>query len=253
MNSPEPRFARVAAMIGDPTRARMLSALMGGQYLAAGELAAAAGVSAQTVSTHIAQLLDSELIVLRTQGRHRYLRLADAEVAHVLEALSLVAERGAASSKWEQGAYKPLKAARTCYSHLAGELGVALFDGLLARGTIVPSGGQFVLTEAGRDDLQQLGVALPSVSAASARRLAYACLDWSERRDHLAGSLAVALLEHALQQGWLRRVPASRALTLTPPGAQALARWIGAAPRAESGATATPMPPPARHLLRQAS
>jgi DNA-binding transcriptional ArsR family regulator len=129
MTSPEPRFARIAAMIGDPTRARMLSALMGGQYLAAGELAAAAGVSAQTASTHITKLLDSELVALRVQGRHRYLRLADAEIAHALEALSLVAERGAASAKWEQGAYKPLKAARTCYSHLAGELGVALFDG----------------------------------------------------------------------------------------------------------------------------
>jgi DNA-binding transcriptional ArsR family regulator len=241
MTSPEPRFARVAAMIGDPTRARMLSALMGGQYLAAGELAAAAGVSAQTASTHIAQLLDSELVVLRTQGRHRYLRLADAEIAHVLETLSLVAERGASASKWTQGAYKPLKAARTCYSHLAGELGVALFDGLLARGTIVPCDGHFALSASGRDELQQLGVALPPVNAAAARRVAYACLDWSERRDHLAGSLAVALLEHALQQGWLRRVSDSRALTLTPPGAQALARWIGVAgplagrPRALAG------------------
>ena len=150
ISAPEPRFARIAAMIGDPTRARMLSALMGGQYLAAGELAAAAGVSAQTASTHVTKLLDSELVELRVQGRHRYFRLADAEVAHALEALSLVAERGAASRKWEQGAYKPLKAARTCYSHLAGELGVALFDGLLARGTLVARDGQFALSEAGR-------------------------------------------------------------------------------------------------------
>ena len=226
MTSPEPRFARIAAMIGDPTRARMLSALMGGQYLAAGELAAAAGVSAQTASTHITKLLDSELVELRIQGRHRYLRLADAEIAHALEALSLVAERGAASGKWEQGAYKPLKAARTCYSHLAGELGVALFEGLLARGTLVARDGHFVLSAAGREALQQMGVALPS---AASKRYAYACLDWSERRDHLAGGLAVALLDHALAQDWLRRTPSSRALTLTPPGAQALAPWLGAA------------------------
>ena len=222
MNSPEPRFARVAAMIGDPTRARMLSALMGGQYLAAGELAAAAGVSAQTVSTHIAQLLDSELIVLRTQGRHRYLRLADAEVAHVLEALSLVAERGAASSKWEQGAYKPLKAARTCYSHLAGELGVALFDGLLARGTIVPSGGQFVLTEAGRAELAALGVDLTQpVAPTAARRFAYPCVDWSERRDHLAGHLADELYRHFTDSGWLRRTT-GRAVEVTATGRREL-------------------------------
>ena len=224
MTSPEPRFARIAAMIGDPTRARMLSALMGGQYLAAGELAAAAGVSAQTASTHITKLLDSELVALRVQGRHRYLRLADAEIAHALEALSLVADRGAASAKWEQGAYKPLKAARTCYSHLAGELGVALFEGLLARGTLVASQGQFVLSDAGREDLQQLGISLPP---ATARRYAYACVDWSERRDHLAGGLAIALLDHAVTQGWLRRTPGSRALTLTPPGASALAPWVG--------------------------
>jgi len=225
MSSPEPRFARIAAMIGDPTRARMLAALMGGQYMAAGELAAAAGVSAPTASAHITKLLDAELVELRIQGRHRYLRLADAEIAHALEALSLVAERGAASRKWEQGAYKPLKAARTCYSHLAGELGVALFEGLLARGTLVAHDGQFVLSDAGRDELMQLGVALP---APGAKRYAYACVDWSERRDHLAGGLAVALLEHAVAQGWLRRQSGSRALTLTPPGASALARWIGA-------------------------
>jgi DNA-binding transcriptional ArsR family regulator len=245
MTSPEPRFARIAAMIGDPTRARMLSALMGGQYLAAGELAAAAGVSPQTASTHITKLLDSELVELRIQGRHRYLRLADAEIAHALEALSLVAERGAASSKWEQGAYKPLKAARTCYSHLAGELGVAWFEGLLASGALVAHDGHFVLSEAGRATLQQLGVALPS---SATKRYAYACLDWSERRDHLAGGLAVALLDHAVKEGWLRRTPGSRALTLTPPGATALAPWIGvprAAPlRDRAAAVAQPASPP---------
>ena len=228
MTSPEPRFARIAAMIGDPTRAHMLSALMGGQYLAAGELAQAAGVSAQTASGHIAKLLANEMVVLRTQGRHRYLKLADAEIAHALEALSLVAERNAGAAKWEQGAYKPLKAARTCYSHLAGELGVALFDGLLARGTITPQAGQFVLSEAGRDELQALGLTLPA-AASNPRRFAYPCLDWSERRDHLAGGLAVALLAHAVEHGWLRRMPDSRALTLTPPGRRALAPWLAEA------------------------
>ncbi|MEO6032413.1 MAG: helix-turn-helix transcriptional regulator [Burkholderiaceae bacterium] len=229
MISPEPRFAKIAAMIGDPTRARMLSALMGGRYLAAGELAAAAGVSAPTASTHIAKLLDAELVTLRVQGRHRYVRLTDAETAHALEALSLVAERGAGAAKWEQGAYKPLKAARTCYSHLAGELGVALFEGLLARRTLVADAGHLVLSEAGRDELQRLGIQVPApTSPNSARRFAYACLDWSERRDHLAGGLAVALLEHSLAQGWLRRASGSRALTLTPTGAKALAPWIAA-------------------------
>jgi DNA-binding transcriptional ArsR family regulator len=228
MTTPEPRFAKVAAMIGDPTRARMLSALMGGQYLAAGELAAAAGVTAQTASSHIAKLVDSELVVARSQGRHRYFRLADADIGHVLEALSLVAERSASAGKWEQGAYKPLKAARTCYSHLAGKLGVALYEGLLKRGTLMPCDGHFALSDAGRDELEALGVALPAPGhGANARRFAYPCLDWSERRDHLAGSLAVTLLDHAMEKHWLRRAPdGSRALSLTPSGAKALERWI---------------------------
>ena len=228
MNTPEPRFAKVAAMIGDPTRARMLSALMGGQYLAAGELAAAAGVTAQTASAHIAKLVDSELVVARAQGRHRYFRLADADIAHALETLSLVAERSASADKWEQGAYKPLKAARTCYSHLAGELGVALYEGLLKRGTLTPCDGHFALSGAGREELEALGVALPAAAqGANARRFAYPCLDWSERRDHLAGSLAVTLLDHAMTQRWLRRASdGSRALSLTPSGAKALAPWL---------------------------
>lgn len=223
MTAPEPRFARIAAIIGDPTRARMLAVLMGGGYVAAGELAQAAGVTAQTASSHIAKLVDSELVVARTQGRHRYFRIADADIAHALEALSLVAERHAAADKWERGPYKPLKAARTCYGHLAGELGVRLYDGLLARGTLVPVDGHFLPSDAGREELQALGVAVPE---GESRRVAYACLDWSERRDHLAGSLAVAMLERAVAEGWVRRSPDSRAVTLTPSGERAWARWL---------------------------
>jgi DNA-binding transcriptional ArsR family regulator len=222
MDAPEPRFARIAAMIGDPTRARMLSALMGGGFIAAGELAKAAGVTAQTASSHIAKLVESELVVVRTQGRHRYFRLADADIAHALEALSLVAERSAAADKWERGPYKPLKAARTCYGHLAGELGVRLFEGLLARGTLEPVDGQFVLSARGRQEVAELGIELPMAG----RRFAYPCLDWSERRDHLAGSFAVAWLEHGLQQGWVRRAKDSRAVSLTPSGAKAWSRWL---------------------------
>lgn len=212
-------------MIGDPTRARMLAALMGGGFIAAGELAQAAGVTPQTASTHIAKLVESELVVARSQGRHRYFRLADADIAHALEALSLVAERSAAADKWEQGPYKPLKAARTCYGHLAGELGVQLFEGLLARGTLVPCEGHFALTEPGREQLNELGLELPTV--ATGRRFAYPCLDWSERRDHLAGGLAVALLEHAIAKSWLRKVKDSRALKLTSAGERAMAVWLG--------------------------
>jgi len=227
MTSPEPRFAKIAAMIGDPTRARMLAALMGGQYLAAGELAAAAGVTAQTASAHVAKLVEADLVVARTQGRHRYFRLADADIGHALEALSLVAERGASAGKWEQGAYKPLKAARTCYSHLAGELGVQLFDGMLRNGILSARDGYFVVSDEGRAMLASLGVAVPDVTgAAAARKFAYPCLDWSERRDHLAGGLAVLLLEHFVAKQWLRRIDGSRALRITPEGSRRLAPLV---------------------------
>ena len=228
MTSPEPRFAKVAAMIGDPTRARMLSALMGGQYLAAGELAAAAGVTAQTASAHVAKLVEADLVVARAQGRHRYFRLADADIGHALEALSLVAERSASADKWTQGPYKPLKAARTCYSHLAGELGVQIFEGMLARGALTSRDGYFVVSPRGRDELSALGVAVPDIeSPAAARKFAYPCVDWSERRDHLAGGLAVLMLERFIDQQWLRRVEGSRALRLTPSGARQLAPMLG--------------------------
>ena len=223
MVSPEPRFARIAALLGDPTRARMLAALMGGQALSAGELARSAGVTAQTASTHIAQLLDSELVALRVQGRHRYFRLADAEVAHALETLSLVAERHSGDTKWQQPAWRPMKAARTCYHHLAGELGVALLDGMLRRETLLADGGQFRLSDTGRTEWQARGLALPDPAA---KRFAYPCLDWSERREHLAGSFATALLDHAFAHDWLRRIKDTRALTLTPTGQAALADWL---------------------------
>lgn len=227
MVRPEPRFARIAAMIGDPTRARMLAALMGGQALSAGELAQAAGVGASTASAHIAQLIDSELVELRTQGRHRYLRLADAQIAHALEALSLVAEGRVGAAKWAQPAYKPLKAARSCYTHLAGELGVALLDGLLHRQTLLPRDGGFVLSDAGRAQWQSLGLVFDERGGGTgSRRFAYPCMDWSERRDHLAGRFASAVLDHGLGHDWLRRVGDSRALNLTPTGRAALAPWI---------------------------
>lgn len=225
--NPEPRFSIIAAMMGDPTRARMLAALMGGQYMAAGELASAAGVTAATASAHLAKLAEHALVAVRTQGRHRYFRLADADIAHALEALSVVAERNQCMDRWNQGAYKPLKAARTCYGHIAGELGVALFQGLQARGSLVPHEGQFALSAAGRDELEALGVPVPK---AGSPRLAYACLDWSERFDHLAGSLAKALLDHGLAQDWWQRVPQSRALRLTRKGRMALAPWIAGLP-----------------------
>jgi DNA-binding transcriptional ArsR family regulator len=217
----EPRLARVAAMVAEPARSRMLAFLLDGEYASAGELARAGGVQASTASTHLAQLLEAGLVACEPRGRHRYFRLADGEVAHALSALALVAERRTHDRAWQHPERAPLREARCCYGHLAGRLGVALLD-RLRDGCLRECEHGFELTPAGAEWLRGLGLEPPRERAA--QRLAYGCLDWSERRDHLAGSLARALLAHFLERGWLRKAasPASRgghrALELTPTG-----------------------------------
>lgn len=230
--APEPRFAKVAAMIADPTRARMLTHLLGSEHATAGELARASGITAQTASAHLAKLVDSALVAIRIQGRHRYFRLADGDIAHALEALSLVAEReattGSAPGKWSHGAYRPLREARSCYGHLAGRLGVALHDVLVARHALSYEDNAFRLTDDGRATLRTIGLDADRVKD-SRRGIVYPCLDWSERRDHFAGPLAVALLGHFVGMRWLERVPGSRALAATPLGRRQLPELMGLA------------------------
>jgi DNA-binding transcriptional ArsR family regulator len=217
-------LARVAALVADPARSRMLAYLLSGEYASAGELALAASVTPATTSGHLRKLLDAEFLVCEPRGRHRYYRLADAEVAQALEALALVAERGSHDKQWAHPQRQHLREARCCYGHLAGSLGVMLCDALLRHERLVPTGASgFVLTTAGRQWLAQLGLVTGMVTGAAAdaptnsRRYAYRCLDWSERRDHLAGQLAKQLLDHFVQTGWLR-AGQGRALELTATG-----------------------------------
>lgn len=219
MHSPEPRFSRVASIIADPSRARMLAALLGGEHRSAGELANVAGITPQAASTQLAQLVDNGLIAVRQQGRHKYFSLADADIARMLEALSMVAERDNVSARWDKPAYKHLKCARRCYGHMAGELGVAQFEMLMRQQFLEPTEQGLQLTSTGSAWAQQLGVVLPSKST---NRFAYPCMDWSERKDHLAGSLAKALLELYIAKNWLRATKETRALQLTPLGHQIL-------------------------------
>jgi DNA-binding transcriptional ArsR family regulator len=222
----EPRLARVAAMIAEPARSRMLAYLLDGQLATAGELARAGGVQASTASTHLAQLVDAGFLACEPRGRHRYFRLADGEVAQALQALALVAERRTHEQAWQHPERAPLREARCCYGHLAGRLGVALHQTLLREGCLLAGESGYELTDSGRAWLGQLGMEAPKGKAAS--RLAYGCLDWSERRDHLAGSLARALLTHFIEQGWMRRhtTPGGRGghrvLELTPLGRRRL-------------------------------
>lgn len=222
----EPRLARVAAQIADASRCRMLTYLLSGECASAGELARTASVSAATASGHLAQLLDAGLLVCEPRGRHRYYRLADGEVAEALSALALVAERGAHARSWASPERQRLRHARCCYGHLAGTLGVALLQGLHDRRWLHDGVNGWLLTDAGRDGLAALGLDVAALRP-QATKLAYPCLDWSERHDHLAGRLARALLDHALAQHWLRRVPGERALLLTPAGRRALAPLLG--------------------------
>jgi DNA-binding transcriptional ArsR family regulator len=221
----EPRLARVAAMVADPARSRMLAFLLDGEYASAGELARAGGVMASTASTHLAQLMEAGLLTCEPRGRHRYFRLADGEVAQALSALALVAERRTHDRAWQHPDRAPLREARCCYGHLAGRLGAALFERLRAGDCLRETQQGLELTDAGRAWLSLAGIeALP---ARASQRFAYGCLDWSERRDHLAGSLGRTLLAHFLEQGWLRRATSGargghRVLELTPAGRRRL-------------------------------
>jgi DNA-binding transcriptional ArsR family regulator len=212
-----PDIARIGALLGDPARTHMLTALMGGVALAAGELAREASVTPQTASWHLAQLADGGLVRPRKQGRCVYYALAGAEVADLMEQLAGVAA-SAGHRRTRPGPRDPaMRRARVCYDHLAGELGVAQLDGLLARGTIEDRGGALSLTPHGGRFFEDLGVDVASLGAGR-RPVCKACLDWSERRSHLGGALGKALLDRILAEGWARRVEGARALVFTPAG-----------------------------------
>lgn len=211
-------IAPVAALIADPTRAAILTALLGGRALAAGELARLAGVSAATASAHLSRLLDGRLVDVVRQGRHRYYRLAGHEVAEVLEVLARVGTRPPVRSLRQSRQARLLEEARTCYDHLAGRAGVGLLDRLRAGGHL---DGEEV-TPAGERLLTRLGVDVAAARRAR-RRFAPECLDWTERRAHLGGALGAAVTGALLDLGWYVRGPVPRAVTLTDEGRGGLA------------------------------
>lgn len=222
----EPRLASVAAVIADATRARMLCYLLAGEYASAGELARAASVTPATASGHLGKLMAAELLVCEQRGRHRYYRLADDEVAHALEAVALIAERRTHTAAWTNPTRQRLRFARCCYGHLAGQLGVELFSQLLSQEWLCPAGDGYLLSAQGKAGLGALGFAVDGMDQAkpsAPARVAYRCLDWSERRDHMAGQLPKVLLAHCLQQAWRRRHEGERALEVTPLGRKHLA------------------------------
>ncbi|WP_068829283.1 ArsR/SmtB family transcription factor [Pseudomonas sp. BMS12] len=220
-----PNIARIAALIGDHARAEVLTALMADRALTATELADLAGVSKSTMSTHLAKLLDAGLIAAVAQGRHRYFRLADADVAHLLEALMGVAFRAGAVRVRSSPREPALRKARVCYDHLAGELGVKTYEALVQRGCIEESAAALHLTERGRQWFSALDIDIEAAQH-KRRQLCRRCLDWSERRHHLGGALGAQLLQRLLTLGWARRDPASRVVTFGPHGERELLRLL---------------------------
>lgn len=227
------RFAEVASIARDPMRASMLHALTDGRALTASELARVAGVTPQTASAHLARMAAADLVQVEKQGRHRYHRLATPAVAQMIESImqiasGLEARRPAVVTGPRNAA---LRAARTCYDHLAGQLGVAFADALVAGGHMVLRSDAGLVTDAGVAMFERLGIDVTSLSTGSgkhARVLCRPCLDWSERRPHLAGALGAALCARGFEQNWIRRINSSRAVAVTPKGWRIFRDTIGA-------------------------
>jgi DNA-binding transcriptional ArsR family regulator len=220
-------FAETAALIGDPARANMLTALMDGRALTATELARAASIAPQTASGHLTRLVGAGLLAVERQGRHRYHRLASPGVARMLEGVMAVAETNAATRLVVGPRDQAMRAARTCYDHLAGRLAVDLADAMVARGQIEFSAEGGAVTQAGKNFLEGLGVELKT--ARPGRVFCRPCLDWSERRPHLAGAVGAALCARCLALGWVRRIDGTRALHITPEGRRGLRNAFGVA------------------------
>jgi DNA-binding MarR family transcriptional regulator len=196
-----------------------LMALSEGQPLPASELAGRARVTASTASIHLAKLVEAGLVTVKRSGRHRYYDLADRNVAAAIESLALIAPRRPASSLKQARVGSELQAARTCYDHLAGELGVAVFDALQRQKLLSP---ELEPTLLGAKWLGQIGIDVDEL-ATRRRPLAKRCLDWTERRHHLAGALGAALATRFFELGWIERLPSTRAVRVTPKGRNRLA------------------------------
>lgn len=220
-------ISAIAALIGDSTRAQMLWALMGGLARPAGELAMHANVAPQTASAHLSKLLEAELLRAEVQGRHRYYRLAGPQVGTVIEALATLAPRTKEPVRPKANETNPLAFARTCYSHLAGTLAVQVNDALQQRGILAPErDNHYCVTKEGRIWFKKLGVDIAQLRS-NGRELARECLDWTERRHHLAGALGTALLQRFFEMKWVARMDKTRAVRVTSKGQEELRKLLG--------------------------
>ncbi|MBV9158589.1 MAG: helix-turn-helix transcriptional regulator [Acidobacteriaceae bacterium] len=220
-------ISAIAALIGDSTRARMLWALMGGLARPAGELAISANVAPQTASAHLSKLVNGKLIEAEVQGRHRYYRLASPEVGAVIEALATLAPRTKQPVPQKKSDSHPLAFARTCYSHLAGTLAVQINDALQQRGILIPTRDKlYRVTKEGRLWFSALGIPIAEIES-NRSNLARQCLDWTERRHHLAGALGTELSQRFFEMKWVARLDRTRAVRVTTKGQEQLRKLLG--------------------------
>jgi len=223
-----PNIARIAALIGERSRAQVLSVLMADRALTATELAAHAGITKQTLSAHLAKLLHARLVAVESQGRHRYYRLANRDVARLIESLMGVAFRAGAIRLKSSPREPALRKARVCYDHLAGEIAVGMLETLMARGVFRDDAGVLTLSRSGERWFESFGIETAPLLA-QRRTLCRPCLDWGERRHHLAGALGAALLQRIYALRWARPGRDSRVVSFTPTGEAALRRWLASA------------------------
>ncbi|MER8632028.1 winged helix-turn-helix domain-containing protein [Mesorhizobium opportunistum] len=216
-----PDIARIASLVGDPARANMLNALMGGTALTASELALEAGVSLPTASSHLSKLMEGGLLTLASQGRHRYYGLAGPQVAGMIEAITGVAEAVGPKRVRPGPRDGAMRVARVCYDHLAGEQAVAMLDRLVEKDILLRGDNEIRLGPSAASHFAAIGI---DVGAKPRRPVCRACLDWSVRRSHLAGTLGAAILDKILAEKWARREKDSRAVVFSPPGKQAFER-----------------------------
>ena len=214
----DPNIAALAALLADPARAQIVYALMDGRALTAGELARVGGVTAQTASSHLARLTEGGMLTVERQGRHRYYRISGPDMATLLEQLAVVSGTLKPSQLPRTGPRDAtMRRARVCYDHMAGQMGVELFSGLCATGRLKNDDHNVHVTDKGAAMLEAMGIDLDGLKTAR-RPLCRTCMDWSERRPHLAGGLGAALLSHFLSQSWAHRIDGARTLIFTSDG-----------------------------------
>jgi len=221
LNTTSPNISKVASLVSESSRAAILTTLLDDRFHTASELAYQAGIKQQTASFHLAKLAELKMVTTETQGRHRYYRLANSEIAQILESLLALSPPVEIRSLRQSTEMKALKSARTCYDHLAGKLGVELTKGMLNRGYIKENDQEFIVTENGMLFFSDFQIDIEQLKRKK-RKFSLKCIDWSERHYHLGGALGNAILERMLELNWIKRHPKSRAIIVTETGGKEL-------------------------------